>query len=98
MKWYAGAVLLLLIKHNSRLIVFKFLNRFKPSWFKVPSYYSHLFLPISSIAPAILLNLAIVLPHQATGVILGIFLSCFLMAELFASVGLGIVQREMLND
>jgi len=43
------------------------------------------------------LNLAIVLPADTTAVILGIFLACFLMAELFAPVGLGIVQKEMLN-
>jgi hypothetical protein len=92
------AVVLLLVKYNSRLAAFKLIHKIKPRWPNLSSFYSHLLLPISSIAPAILLNLAIVLPNETTAFILGIFLICFLMAELFAPVGLGIVQRKMLND
>ena len=91
------ALILLLIKFNSQAFVFKSLHKFKPQWFTISPYYSYLLLPISSIAPAILLNLQLAFPHEAISVISGIFIMCFIMAELFAPAGLQIVKRKMAN-
>jgi hypothetical protein len=89
------ALALLLIKLNSRVFVFKSLHKFKPRWFNISPYYSYLLLPISSIAPAILLDLQIAFPHGTVSVISGIFIICFILAELFAPAGLKILKRNI---
>lgn len=91
------ALVLLLIKFNSQAFVFRSLHKFKPRWFNISPYYSYLLLPLSSIAPAILLNLQIAFPHEAISIISGIFIICFIMAELFAPAGLKIVKRNILK-
>ncbi len=91
------ALVLLLIKFHSRIFVFKSLHIVKPRWFNISPYYSYLLLPIGSIAPAILLDLQFAFPHEITSVISGIFILCFIMAELFAPAGLNIVKRKLLN-
>ena len=91
------ATALLLIKFNSQSLVFKWLHRFKPRWFDISPYYSYLLLPVSSIAPAILLNIRAAFPLEFTSIISGIFMLCFILAELFAPAGLNIVKKKVLN-
>ena len=91
------ALVLLLVKINSQAFVFRSLHKFKPRWFNISPYYSYLLLPLSSIAPAILLNLQLAFPHEAISIISGIFIICFIMAELFAPAGLKIVKRNILK-
>lgn len=92
------AVVLLLIKLHSRVFTFKFLHAVSPRWFKISEHYAYLLLPVSSLAPAILLDLQIAFPDDVTAVISGIFIICFIMAELFAPAGLKIVQGGMAHD
>lgn len=92
------AVILLVIKFNSRIFTFALLQKVKPRGFKIPRYFSYLLLPIGSIAPAILLDMQIAFPHEIITIISGIFIVCFILAELFAPAGLRIAQRSLAHD
>lgn len=92
------AVILLVIKYNSRMFTFSVLHKVSPRWFNIPKYFSYLLLPIGSIAPAILLDMQIAFPHEIITVITGIFIVSFILAELFAPAGLKIAQRRLAHD
>lgn len=92
------AIVLLFVKHHSRTLTFKLLGKISPHWFKLSASYAYLLLPVSSIAPAILLNMQMTFPNGITAGLSGIFISCFIMAELFAPAGLKLLQNNLAKE
>ncbi len=86
-------VLLLFIKYYSNLLAFKAVNRIKPVFFSMPPHLSVLLIPISSIGPAILLDLSITYPIANTSMLSGIFILGMLIAEVLSPIGVSILMK-----
>jgi hypothetical protein len=92
------AILLLFIKFFSRKFTLLLLLKLKPHAHNIPPSLTHLFLPIGSIGPAILLDLYYSFPHQNTTIVFGIFIAALLISEIFAPVGIKLAQKRTDHD
>jgi hypothetical protein len=88
------AVMLLLIKFHAKLFVFKSLALYNPNRFHHMSRFAYILLPLSSIAPAILLDLFYAFPHPRSGLVSGTFIVALIVSEIFAPVGIKIAQKR----
>lgn len=91
----AIALLILLVKLFSRLGVLKMFTLTRPGKFIVPPYYAYLLLPISNVAPAILLDLSLSFPHTSLAVISGIFIFLLILSEIMAPSFFGLIRRQI---
>jgi len=87
-------ILLLLIKYYSNFYVFKIVNKIKPESFFMPPEFSVFLVPVSSIGPAILLDMSLVYPVQNTSVLAGIFILGLLIAEILSPLGVNMMQKR----
>lgn len=92
------AILLLFIKFFSRKFTLLLLLKLKPHAHNLPPSFSHLFLPIGSIGPAILLDLFYSFPYQNTAIVFGVFIAALLISEIFAPVGIKLTQKKIDHD
>lgn len=92
------ALWLLLVKFYARKFTFLLLLKLKPHGHNLLPPFAHLFLPIGSIGPAILLDLFYSFPHRNSGVVFGIFIIALLASEFFAPLGIKLAQKKLTND
>jgi len=69
-------------------------NKFKPDKPGLPPCFAHLFTPIGSISPAIILDLIYTFPNRDTSIVAGTFVVILLISELIAPMGIKIMQRQ----
>lgn len=98
--WYIIfiAIFLLLVKFLSKLFTFKSLNKTKLSPFNISPYFSYILLPISSIAPAILLDLLCSYPQHSSSIAQGIFIIALIISEIFSPLGIKLLKIRSKND
>lgn len=98
--WYIVfiAIFLLLVKFYSKLFTFKLLNKIKLSSFNISPYFSYILLPISSIGPAILLDLLCSYPQQDSSIAQGIFIIALIISEIFSPFGIKLLNIKSKND
>jgi len=92
------AIFLLLVKFLSKLFTFKSLNKTKLSPFNISPYFSYILLPISSIAPAILLDLLCSYPQHSSSIAQGIFIIALIISEIFSPLGIKLLKIRSKND
>lgn len=98
--WYIVfiAIFLLLVKFYSKLFTFKLLNKIKLSSFNISPYFSYILLPISSIGPAILLDLLCSYPQRNSSIAQGIFIIALIISEIFSPFGIKLLNIKSKND
>lgn len=69
-------------------------NKFNPDKPGLPPCFAHLFTPIGSISPAIILDLIYTFPNRDTSIVAGTFVVVLLISEIIAPMGIRIIQRQ----
>lgn len=89
------AVLMVLAKVHTGIFSFKLLGLVNRKRFDTPPRFSYLLLPLSSIAPAIMLDLLLVYPPQHMSKLLGILIVTMLFSEIIAPLGIRLIQKKI---
>jgi hypothetical protein len=89
------AIVLLVFKYLSKGTVFMLINKFSLLNFKLSPFFSYILLPLSSVAPAILLDLFIAFPGENTRRLMGLFIFSQVLMELFAPGAIKITQKRL---
>lgn len=91
----AVALLMLLVKFLSRMGTFQAINGVSEHKLGPPLYYSYMLLPISSIAPAILLDLAIAFPHPNMAILSGVFITALVISEILGPAMIRMARKRL---
>ncbi len=91
-------ILLLAVKFFTKKSTFILWNKFKPDKQGLPPCFAHLFTPIGSIAPAIILDLFYTFPNRDTSIVAGTFVVILLISEIIAPMGIEIIQRHTMGS
>jgi len=90
--------LLLFIKYYSNIFAFRFVNKLRPKSFYIPPHFSVFLIPVSSIGPAILVDMSLVYSASNTSVLSGIFILGLLIAEIISPLGVAVLQKKGYDD